>query len=152
MPGPGNSPNIEVFLCVRICRVGWSHLPVTPQIFFARVGIWKGSGEWRGERDWFRDGTFGISFSCTGYLPNVNAEKEPVCAKLMMLFLHLIAPCQRKSTRNRFLGWQSKSPHRVDSAIILSKVHRASLLSLGHSDKFLKTGTPDSKERTSKTS
>lgn len=26
-----------------------------------------------------------VNFSCIGYLPNRNAEKEPVCAKLMML-------------------------------------------------------------------
>lgn len=60
-------------------------------------------------------------------------------------FLHLIAFYQGKSTINRFLVWQSKTPHRIDSAVILSKVHRASLLSLGHFDKFLKTGTPDCK-------
>lgn len=67
-------------------------------------------------------------------------------------FLHLIAVCQRKSTINRFVVGQSKTPRRIDSAVILSKVHRASLLSLGHSDKFLKTGTLDCKGRTSKIS
>lgn len=90
--------------------------------------------------------------SCLGHLPNANAGNDSVYAKAVMLFFsHLIAVCQ-KSTSNRFWGWQSTTPHRLDSAVILSKVHRASLLSMGHSDKFLKTGTPDCKGRTSKIS
>lgn len=45
----------------------------------------KGEMERRWETDSGMERLVFVSFSCVGYLLNVNAEKEPVCAKQMML-------------------------------------------------------------------
>lgn len=129
---------------------------LSPRMVFSVVGGWeRRKGEYKiDEESWVR--LLLLVFTTHSFIDYQSKCKCWQCsstyAKPAMLCFALEAVFQRKSTISRVSGRQSKTTHRIDSAVILSKVHRASLLSLGHSDKFLKTGTPDCKGRTSKIS